>query len=386
MSIFNPNPDKPSNKIDTTLKANYAKIEASRETEFGTIDPKNNEIIQFNLKEESKAETSNNTTNIRITQSELAIRLDEYNYFKGVFNPNFPTNDVYTFCKPELSIVFQNGAYQYTRKASDPRSIRHGAGDGGYPPKISIQRVVDSVQQNQYGKDFPGSSISPAGNTITGCACPNGTQPDPITGLCASIELCIPDPIEPCPEPEFVNLKNVIQGYAFYVDRIKRVDVPNIGQRVVRCAGGHRCNRTVFMPKLELSDSSVIEASNIISMDNLPRFPNYTPQQNAIFDSAFTPGEVGDSFTFTVPNPALLDNTCLFSLECLLPFCHNGVTMVFLVGQRSDNDEYVLLFADCVAPGAINAEFLGSIPCNDDDPPIECCYYGGPNYPECVIV
>ena len=180
MSIFNPNPDKPSNKIDTTLKGNYAKVEASRETKFGTIDPKNNEIIQFNLKEESKAETSNNTTNIRITESELAIRLGEYNYFKGVFNPNFPTNDVYTFCKPELSIVFQNGAYQYTRKISDPRSIRHGAGDGGYPPKISIQRVVDSVQQNQYGKEFTGDPV----------CCPEFYGFNPITKKCDLIYCC----------------------------------------------------------------------------------------------------------------------------------------------------------------------------------------------------
>jgi hypothetical protein len=191
MSIFNPNPDKPSNKIDTTLKANYAKIEASRETEFGTIDPKNNEIIQFNLKEESKAETSNNTTNIRITESELAIRLGEYNYFKGVFNPNFPTNDVYTFCKPELSIVFQNGAYQYTRKISDPRSIRHGAGDGGYPPKISIQRVVDSVQQNQYGKNFADS---------LDCSCPEGYEFDLETKKCNKIETPTPTPTPPPPD------------------------------------------------------------------------------------------------------------------------------------------------------------------------------------------
>jgi hypothetical protein len=46
--------------------------------------------------------------------------------------------------------------------------------------------------------------------------------------------------------------------------------------------------------------------------------------------------------------------------------------MIFLVGQRTDNDEYVLLFADCVAPGNINARFLGSVPCNDEDEPVDC--------------
>jgi hypothetical protein len=180
MSIFNPNPDKPANIIDTTLLNNYAYVEPSRNTEFGEIDPKNNQILRYNINEQSEAETSNNTTNIRITESELAIRNRGFNYFKGKFNPGFPTSNVYTFCKPELSIVFKNGAYQYTRKISDPRSIRHGAGDGAYPPKVSIQRVYDSVQQNQYGKEFTGDPV----------CCPEFYGYNQVTKKCDLIYCC----------------------------------------------------------------------------------------------------------------------------------------------------------------------------------------------------
>jgi len=358
MSTFKPISDKPINNAGSVSQSNYPKVEASSETEFGTIDVNSYKQIQFNTDSANRSvrDRDNNTTNIRITLSERAVRLDKYNFAIGKFDSGFPDNDVYKFCNPELAIIFQNGGHQFTRKTQK---------DTGYPFQETVIKVIDSIKNNQYSKDFAGNAS---------CACPNGTQPDPITGKCVISEKCMPEPSEPCPEPEFVNLKNIIHGYAYYVDRIKKVDIPDIGPKLVRCAGGHRCNRTHFRPQLRLSDNSVINASNNISMDNLlgrPEYPNI-PQINPIFDSSFTPGEVGDSFTFNVSDPTLLDNTGTFSLECLSDLCHTSVTMVFLVGQRADNDEYVLLFADCVTVGNINAKFLGSVPCNDEDQPVDC--------------
>jgi hypothetical protein len=156
-----------------------------------------------------------------------------------------------------------------------------------------------------------------------------------------------------------------------YVDKIRFINIPNIGERLVRCAGGHRCNRTHFKPILKLSDDSIIQASNNISFDNLMfgSIPEYNPMQT------FTPatnGERSNSFTFTVPDPSVLNNDCQVLLSCESQgFCHNSISMVYLVGQRSDNDEYILIFADCVAPGTINAKLLGSVPCNEDIP-VDC--------------
>ena len=358
MSTFKPISNKPVNNDGSVIQYNYPTKQANLETEFGTINVNSYKEIQFNTDANYRSirNRNNNTTNIRITHSEKAFRLDKYDFSTGKFDRGFPDNDVYTFCNPELAIIFSNGGYQFTRKTQK---------DTGYPFQETVVKVIDSIKNNQYGTDFAGDPS---------CSCPNGTQPDPITGKCIISEQCMPEPLEPCPEPEFVNLKNIIHGYAYYVDRIKTVDVPNIGSRLVRCAGGHRCNRTHFRPELKLSDTSTVIASNNISMDNISGYPEYPsiPQINPIFDPSFTPGEVADSFTFTVSDPTLLDNTVTLSLECLSGFCHTSVTMVFLVGQIADNDEYVLLFADCVAPGNINAKFLGSVPCNDEDQPVDC--------------
>jgi hypothetical protein len=359
MTVFNPNPDKPINNNGGQQSSNYPRVEASRDTEFGTTDPKNNQLIQYNLVVESTDKESNNTTNIRTTLTELAVRNDKFDFYSGKFDRNFPGNDVYSFCNPELSIVFQNGAYQYTRKVKN---------DSGYPLGVTIQKVKDSVQENQYGDNYTGNCVG----------CPGNIPPDPITGLCVPPERCIPQPVEPCPEPELINLKSTIYGYAFYLDTIRNVNVPNIGERLVRCAGGHRCNRTHFRPKLKLSDNSIVLPSNNISLDNIdgiypgyPSVPQYYPVQGFEPQNA---GERSDSFTFTLDDPSLLNNECEFYLECLFlnNFCHTSVTMIFLVGQRSDNDEYVLIFADCVSPGDINAKFVGSVPCNNNEPPVDC--------------
>lgn len=359
MAIFNPNINNSINNNGGVQQTNYPKVEQSRITEFGTIDPSDNQIIQFNLSSQPTDKKDNNITNIRTTLTGFAIRNDKFNYYTGKFDNNFPGNDVYSFCNPELGVIFNNSGHQYTRKFSKTNQ---------YPSNITIQKVKDSVQNNQYGNNYTGSCVG----------CPGNIPPDPITGKCvSSTQKCIPDPVTPCPEPELINLKPTIYGYAYYLDTIREVDVPNIGSRLVRCAGGHVCNRTHFRPKLKLNDDSIVESSNNISLDNLTGLttPGYdiasyfpVPGFNSTTISVY---ERSDSFTFTV-NPSLLDNTCEIYLECLSDVaCHPGVTMIFLVGQRSDNDEYVLIFADCVAPGTVNAEFLGSVPCNND-PPINC--------------
>lgn len=355
MSIFKIDINEPINNNGGSQAANYAKVEASRVTEFGTIDPDDYTLIQYNLLVESTSKTSNNTTNIRSTLTGKAIRTNKFDFPSGKFDPNYPEHDVYSFCDPELAIIFQNGVRQYTRKVEN---------DSGYPLDVSLESVYDSVQTNQYGKF----------STSAKACCPPPLVPDPITGVCAPPERCVPDPITPCPDPDISGLKPIIYGYAVYVSTIQDVNIPNIGLKRARCAGGHVCNRTHFQPRLKLNDNSIVLSSNPISLDNL----NYTGGQS--FDvPPYQPfanlagiKSRSDSFTFTI-NPALLDDTCVFSLGCLSgPFCHNGVTMIWLVGQRADNDEYVLLFEDCVAPGPVNGKFIGHPPCNNDDPPVDC--------------
>lgn len=290
--------------------------------------------------------SSNDTKSIRLTLTPQAVRNNQFKYYLNTFNRGYPQNYVYSFCNPELATVFQYSSSFYTKK---------NIVNSGHPNNINIQNVIDSISNNEYGNNS--------------ACCPNGLVPDPITGLCSNSDQCVPDPVTPCPEPEFINLKNTIFGYVFYLDQIRKIHIPNIGERLVRCAGGHRCNRTHFKPKLILSDSTVIYGSNNISLDNAGvSVPSYNPID---FDQ-ISDGERSDSFTFVVPDPSLLNTDCNVELECLYPGCHTGVVMIFLVGQRSDTDEYVLLFADCVAPGSFNSKFLGSIPCNDLDPPNKC--------------
>jgi hypothetical protein len=357
MSIFKLNADKSVDPLSTILHKNFPTVQTDINTPFGILNANNNKILQYNNIVKSE-QIDNYSKNIRSTLTGQAIRNDKYNYYNGSFDIGYPANDIYSFCNHETATIYQYNLFQFTRKVKN---------DSGYPLDVTIQKVKDSVQENQYGKNYTGNCVG----------CPGNIPPDPVTGLCTSDKKCIPEPLKPCPEPELINLKSIIYGYAFYLDTIRTVNVPNIGKRLVRCAGGHKCNRTHFRPKLKLSDNSIVLPSNNISLDNIdgiypgyPSVPQYYPVQG------FEPQnnrERSDSFTFTVSDPSLLDNTCEVYLECLSPnnVCHTGVTMIFLVGQRSDNDEYVLIFADCLAPGSINGEFLGSVPCNDD-PPVDC--------------
>lgn len=353
MSIFKIDINEPINNNGGSQAANYAKVEASRVTEFGTIDPDDYTLIQYNLLVESTSKTSNNTTNIRSTLTGKAIRTNKFDFPSGKFDPNYPEHDVYSFCDPELAIIFQNGVRQYTRKVEN---------DSGYPLDVSLESVYDSVQTNQYGKF----------TTSAKACCPPPLVPDPITGICVPPEKCQPDPVTPCPEPELYGLKPIIYGYAVYVDYPTTIDIPNIGPQVTRCSGGHACSRTHFQPRLKLKNGSTIYSSNPISMDNFD--PSLDVMQYMPFVT-LSGRNRSDSFTFTGFDPILIDDSCVFSLDCLSITeygCHSGVTMIWLVGQRADNDEYVLLFADCVAPGPVNGKFIGHPPCNNDDPPVDC--------------
>lgn len=208
---------------------------------------------------------------------------------------------------------------------------------------------------------------------LTQCCtdCPPGFQRDPATGQCVNEEPECP-PCEGAPVPE---LKSTIYGYAFYLDSRREVFIPKIEKYLpVRCAGGHRCNRATFMPRLRTEDGATIAASNRISLDNLPDFPAYTAPIAPVPNNVLGEYERSDSFTFTVNDTSLLDNSTNVILACdETGPCHDSITMIFLVGQRADNDEYVLIFSSCVAPGKLDKNFLGdsecTTPCEEINPP-----------------
>lgn len=351
MTVSNTRPNQPQNNNNiTTIYRNYAKTEKSKETAYGTIDTEANKITRYNYLD-SQIKRDNDANNIRITHSEAAVRAAGFDYYNFEFETGYPASSNYVFCDPSTAIVFSNQGNQYTRKTSRNQA---------YPFTESIESVKNAIQSGPYGRNYTGS--------CTRFTCPPGLSPDPVTGICGSPQQCVPPPVTPCPEPELVLLKETIYGYAFYVSQVREVEVPNIGLRRTRCGGGHSCNFTVFRPRLKLNDNSTILASNPIRLDNVGRNNPFNPVPGWVAVNGY---DRADSFTFTV-DPSKIDNTCQVFLDCALGTCHNDVTMIFLVGQRSDNDEYVLIFGDCVAPGNLSTSFLGDVPCNEGDDPNPC--------------
>lgn len=352
MTVSNTRPNQPQNNNNiTTIYRNYGSTEKSRTTDYGTINPEANKITKYNYLN-SQIDRDNNTNNVRITHTEAAIRGVGFDLYNFEFDQGLPLSSNYRFCDPSSAIVFSNAGNQYSRKTERNQA---------YPFTENLSSVRDSIQNGPYGKNYSGSCVQ--------FTCPPGLSPDPVTGFCVPPLQCVPPPVTPCPEPDLALLKPTIYGYVFYVAAIRDVQIPNIGPKRARCGGGHACNRTVFQPQLKLNDNSYVYASNYVSLDNVGGHPAFNPIPG------WTPInglDRADSFTFTV-DPTKIDDTCQVFLVCKTGgSCHNDVTMMCLVGQRSDNDEYVLIFADCVAPGNLSTSFLGDNPCNEEELPNPC--------------
>lgn len=147
-----------------------------------------------------------------------------------------------------------------------------------------------------------------------------------------------PPPL-PCGDTTFGPL--TINGYAFYRKSNRTINIPGIGPVRIKCSGGHRCNRTNFIPRLILN-SITIDAQPI-NLNNL------------------NDGENKDAtFLFNLPDITLLQDGADIQLQCTTNNCHQGITAVILTTEIDGVTK--LLFNSCVFPNEIdNLEYT----CND---------------------
>jgi hypothetical protein len=152
---------------------------------------------------------------------------------------------------------------------------------------------------------------------------------------------CYPSPppfpsSPPCsPQPVCTSL---IEGYAFYRNESGLVTIPGIGDREVRCWGGHCCDRTDFLPELYFPNTdTIIYADNYISMNNLSDC-----------------GDRCNSFIFRLPEncDALCTDIPRFTLNPYNnPDPHYGVTFVILVITDGDTGLKRIIYEGCVFAG-----------------------------------
>lgn len=181
------------------------------------------------------------------------------------------------------------------------------------------------------------------------------------TGSC----ICIPDTVcavsDRC-EPEPCLWSSTIKGYAYYVENETNLYIPDIGEMKTLAYGGHICDATVFMPKIELSDGTIIEANKYIGLNNWQGnqsptpVPGFTPQ--SVYDRS-------DIFEFYVEDTSVLTDATLF-LECGYSNCHNGVIIIALVGYCEELQSHRLVYFGALKPGQILGDAVLSIPCDKD--------------------
>lgn len=368
--------------------------------------------------------TNNNTRTVTINWTPKSVREFKYNLLLNKFDEGYPETFTYAICPQKLATVFSLGSSRHISVAQNVITA--------YPKNHHRLSVIENNDND----------IFKCGEEVfTPCSlgCPSGTFADPVSCICVSNPpLCVPLTPEPCtPTLEFVdlNLKDTIQGYAFYVSDPKTytyqsgfvspnpgvvytVPIPGIGDIEPTCFGGHVCDRTIFQPAL-IVDGKKILANKTVNLNNFltynresltinptikpsgsllspkeahPHAPLAEFEQQRIdayneFLTETGPNRFGDNatwfdtarvfdrsdtFTFTLSDPSVLANASL-TLDCELKYCHSSVTFVVLVGEQKETNEKVLLFASCVAPSSVDAgKLIGVIDCPAGPP--DPCY------------
>jgi len=286
------------------------------------------------------SKTSNNISkNVRLTLTPQAIRQNKFKIFDRTFEEGFPVNTNYFFCPQRLSTVFTHSINQFTLFKNLGKSASSAAPTLGLVKDLIIG--LDCGEENCYY--------------------------DPASGECvAGSPVCIPTPPTQIIIPP--NLKTTIKGYAFYLDSMREVNIPNVGDMLVACAGGHYCCRTDFTPRIFTTGG--VYTGDSFSMNNLPSCPASNSDV-----SGFAPSsqfEKSAYFTIDIPNINNEINNSLFGLNCETPEgCHNGVTMVFLIAEDAATNESYVIFANCVSVGCTSPVPIGTItPTNE--PAIFC--------------
>lgn len=147
---------------------------------------------------------------------------------------------------------------------------------------------------------------------------------------CVTTTTSTTQPPLPCENPSFGPL--TINGYAFYRGSNRMVNIPGIGSTFIKCAGGHICNRTNFIPRLILGS---------ITLDAQPI--NVNNRNDG--------GDRDDTFTFNLPDITLLKDGASIQLQCITNNCHQGVTAIILTAEIDGVTR--ILFNSCLVPGNI---------------------------------
>lgn len=175
-------------------------------------------------------------------------------------------------------------------------------------------------------------AVTPKIVVYTDCYCANCTTTTTTTTTTTDFPTTPPPP-PPVPCEETVSL--TINGYAFYRTQKVNVNVPGVGSLMAKCAGGHICNRTNFLPQL-ITATQTIDAQPI-SLNNL----NLTDKN------------VSATFSFNVPDTSILKNGASVRLKCLSQNgCHTGVTWVVLTTEKDGKTS--ILFNGCVLPNELD--------------------------------
>ena len=192
----------------------------------------------------------------------------------------------------------------------------------------------------------PGPSPSPC---IT--VCPPGYVLDPASCLCALIPMCAECELVTLPD-----LRPEVNGYIYYVNEQRTVSVPEIGDVMTSCYGGHGCCRTEFNPILQFT-SSKVDANKHVNVNNIncgnPRrvppvgWPLTGPDGWPVSGPKY---DVADTFQFAAVDWNDIAN-CEIQLECkAVAFggCHDGIAFVVLVGYTLAAGTPIIIFKGCL--------------------------------------
>ncbi len=185
--------------------------------------------------------------------------------------------------------------------------------------------------------------------------CPPGYVLDPASCLCVEIPMC-----SECELVTLPDLRPEVKGYIYFVESSRTVYVPEIGDVVTSCHGGHYCCRTEFNPILQFT-SSKVDANRYVNVNNIGCGPARVPPAGWPLtgpDDWPVSGpkyDVADTFQFTAVDWTDIAN-CEIQLECKYVggACHDGIAFVVLVGYTLDTGTPIVIFKGCLKANESN--------------------------------
>lgn len=190
--------------------------------------------------------------------------------------------------------------------------------------------------------------------------CESGDVYDPVSLKCVKPQIknpdtpSIPEETIPC-EPNGESI--VFNGYAFYKNTPAAIIIQGIGDLLVpECYGGHKCDRTEFIPKILLGNGTIIEAPKI-NLNNL----NDGGDREASFQFTIESCKIGKNIQF------MLD--CNSKNTFGISNCHQGVVWIIITFEDPVTKNIKIVFNGCVSFGTWSAiEIACEENCPEEDP------------------